>query len=92
MTDPALLKRVLLTTAHKPTGATRHIVGDTPLPQPAELRIVKYDCDSGYYLFYCDDSGSEMTDTYHDTVRQAMSQAELEFGIRPEEWLDVEEP
>jgi hypothetical protein len=42
--------------------------------------------DPGYYLFYCDDSGVEFTDTYHDSLDQALSQAEWEFRTKADEW------
>jgi hypothetical protein len=58
------------------------------LPPPSELRIVKYDGDSGFYLFYCDDSGKEFTDTYHDSLEEALAQAEWEFGVKPHEWVE----
>ena len=90
MDDPRLLRRVRLTPAHKPTGNTQHFYGDDPILPPVELRIVQYNSDPGYYLFYCDESGSEMTDTYHDSVQEAMAQAEFEFGVEAEEWSDVE--
>jgi hypothetical protein len=90
MDEPRLLRRIKLTSAHKPTGKTRHLHGDEPLPPPNELRIVQYSSDPGYYLFYCDESGIEMTDTYHDSVKEAMDQAEFEFGITADEWNEAE--
>jgi hypothetical protein len=32
------------------------------------------------YLFHCDADWNTVTDTYHDTLEQALSQAEFEFG------------
>lgn len=90
MDEPSLLRRIKLTSAHRPTGKTQHFHGDELLPPPTELRIVQYSSDPGYYLFYCDDSGAELTDTYHDSVQEAMDQAEFEFGITAEEWSEVE--
>lgn len=86
MDDPKLLRRVRLTSAHEPTGNTEHFNGDDPVPVPAELRIVQYSSDPGFYLFYCDESGSEMTDTYHDSMSEAMAQAEFEFNVQEAEW------
>jgi hypothetical protein len=56
------------------------------MPPPSELRIVSYPDDNGYYLFYCDGNGVEMTDTYHESIERALSQAEWEFEVKPDEW------
>jgi hypothetical protein len=64
----------------------RHYHGAEELPPPSELRIVQYDGNHGFYLFYCDDRGRELTDTYHETLGGALSQAEWEFRVAPEEW------
>ena len=58
---------------------------------PVELRIVQYSSDPGFYLFYCDDCGSEMTDTYHDSIHDAMAQANWEFKVEKEDWEDIED-
>lgn len=89
MTDFQFLKRVRLSPDHQPTGRTQHFYDNQPVPIPVELRIVRYSSDPGYYLFYCDDSGSEMTDTYHDSIQEAMEQANWEFNIEARDWEDV---
>lgn len=86
MPDYLVLKKIRLTAANAPTGMTRHLHGKTELPAPVELQIVKYPDDAGYYLLYLDDSGNEQTDTYHDTLEGALSQAEFEFKTRPGDW------
>jgi len=50
------------------------------------LRIVKYIDDPGYYLLYCDEHGQELTDTYHESLADAMTQAEWEFQVRAHDW------
>jgi hypothetical protein len=50
------------------------------------LRIVHYDDAEGFYLFYCDAEGIELTDTFHDSVEAAKVQAQFEFNVRPDEW------
>jgi hypothetical protein len=30
-----------------------------------------------------------MTDTYHDSIEDAMAQADFEFEVRPDEWESV---
>jgi hypothetical protein len=91
MTDHVLLRRIYLGPSHNPTGKTRHYAGELLLPSPAELHIVKYSGDIGYYLLYLDGSGEEMTDTFHETIQSAMDQAEWEFQVKPNEWDVLEE-
>lgn len=42
--------------------------------------------DPGYYLLYLDESGEEITDTYHDSLEKALDQAKWEFNVEPDEW------
>jgi hypothetical protein len=63
---------------------TRHTVGGEPMAAPAALEIVER--DSAYYLLYLDDTGEEMTDTWHSSLDDAKRQAEFEFSVRPDEW------
>lgn len=86
MSRTNLLHRVVLSERHQPTGFTRHTRNGLSLQSPTELRIVQYPGDPGYYLFYCDATGKELTDTYHDTVDSAFEQARAEFGVGPDEW------
>lgn len=62
------------------TGRTRHVVSGQEVSDFAALAIVKYDSDSGVYLFYCDKDWNSVTDTYHENVDRAIEQAEFEFG------------
>lgn len=87
MTRPTVFRRVKLGPAHRPTGATRHYRDGAELAPPTELQITQYLGEhEGFYLFYCDETGEEQTDTYHDSIDAAMRQAEREFGVTPEEW------
>ena len=73
----------------KSTGFTKHIVDESLINDNIkELKIINYPEDSGYYLFYCDDKGFQITDTYHDSITAALEQAELEFKVKPDEWED----
>ena len=71
------------------TGNTTHYDGNKILPQPFALSIVQYDGDSGFYLFYLDESGKEQTDTYHESIEDAFKQAEFEFGVKKEDWKNL---
>jgi hypothetical protein len=56
-------------------------------PSPTKPRHVEvwisHESDA-YYLFITD--GEHVFDTWHQTLVDAMNQAEFEYGIRPEEW------
>jgi hypothetical protein len=88
MSDYVVVRQVVLTGSHRPTGRTRHYRGSTELPAPSTLRIIQLPPASGYYLLYLDREERELTDTYHDTLDDAMAQAEWEFSVRPEEWTE----
>ena len=90
--EPRILAAVRLKDKHVPAGKTQHFIGAPggprePVSTPAGLRIAQYDGDAGVYLFYCDEPGRELTDTYHEGVYQAMAQAQFEFNVAPDEWL-----
>lgn len=91
MTDEIVLRSVELEAHHKPSGRTRHLVEGKKMLVPSSLSIVRYEGDAGVYLLYLSESGEEMTDTYHDTIEEAMSQAEFEFGVLPHEWCEESE-
>lgn len=86
MSDYRILRRLRLGPSHQPTGRTRHVVGGQPAAKPRELQIAQYQDDPGYYLFYCDEAGVQITDTYHDSVSAAMAQAQWEFDAAENEW------
>lgn len=86
-----VLAVVVLGPEHAPTGFTRHVGlhadgTQEEIRPPSRLRIVRYEGDAGVLLLYEDDSGDWLSDTYHETVEDAMAQAELEFTVRPEAW------
>jgi hypothetical protein len=68
----------------RPTGGTVHRVAGDILEPAARLAICCYEHSAGYYLFYCDYNWQVLTDTYHDNLEAAKSQAEFEYsGITP---------
>ena len=78
--DGATVLRVADLSAAVPTGRTRHLVRGEEVPAFAALAIATYDDDPGVYLFYCDEQWRAVTDTLHETLDDAMAQAEFEFG------------
>jgi hypothetical protein len=84
-----LLQEVALTAQHRPTGNTRHFRDGVLLSPPANLRIVRFADDPGFYLLYLDADGNEQTDTWHEDLAAAHRQAEFEFGVLDNEWTSV---
>jgi hypothetical protein len=91
MADQVVLREIVLEPRHRDTGNTRHVVGGSPMPRPAVLRISRYVDDPGFYLLYLDAAGDDMTDTWYQTLDDAMEQATFEFDVRPHEWQLVAE-
>jgi hypothetical protein len=57
-------------------------------PPFVSLEIVQYPNDSGFYLLHFCASG-DVADTHHETVQEAMHQAEFEFGVQSDEWVSA---
>lgn len=89
------IKKVTLREHHLSPGRTKHTLSDSngvsPFPPFTSLAITRYLDGSGYYLMHiCENHLG--TDTWHETLEDALHQAEWEFGVLAEEWTDVEEP
>lgn len=89
------IKKVTLKGHHLSPGRTKHTLSDgktvRDFPPFTSLTITTYGDGSGYYLMHnCDNHIG--TDTLHETLDEALYQAEYEFGVLPEEWTDVQEP
>ena len=82
-----LFKIRLKAAARAGANRTIHYGTNGRLPPPVALSIVQYAGDTGFYLFYLDETGHEQTDTYHDTLDAAFRQAEYEFGVKQNDWL-----
>lgn len=90
MTEPLLY--VALGDHHQPSGRTTHTVivdgKRTVMPPPAALRIVRWEDE--VILQYLNAAGTVQTHVHQSTVGEAIEQAELEFGIAPGEWRQVD--
>ena len=72
---------------HTPTSATRHTVDGEHISDFAGLAICKYrDTEDEFYLFYCDRKWNVITDTCHQSLDDAKSQAAFEFGGVADAW------
>ncbi len=86
MEEYRVLKKVKLNKSHFPIGKAKHVVKGEEIIRPYELIIAEYDGDDGCYLFYMDFNGSEITDTFHTSMKNALKQAEWEFGVKACDW------
>jgi len=87
------LFRVELGPQHAPTGNTKHTLcdslGSRPFPPFVALEIVHTPGEQGFYLMHeCADHIGN--DTWHETLDDAMDQADFEFGVKHDEWTKTE--
>ena len=90
MSDYRIFKQINLGPQHVPTGKTHHYDEDQELPHPTTLKIIKFENTEGFYLLHFDTWGNEITDTFHETIDDAMAQADWEYQVKSDEWVDVE--
>lgn len=96
VSDYLIHRRIALKPHHQPTGKTVHrsgtishkgeLIKGPELPAPHALMIAQLSPDPGYLLLYLDETGEEITDTYHDSLEEALDQAKWEFNVKPDEW------
>jgi hypothetical protein len=88
------IRKVTLNERHLSPGRTKHVLcdgnGKREFPPFKSLVIAHYPGDTGYYLMHvCEYELG--TDTWHETLDDALHQAEWEFEVRPKEWSEVDE-
>jgi len=67
---------------HKHTKSCNHDINGKVLGKAKWGAICKYENSDMYYLFFCYEE-SELSDTVHESMEEAMEQAEFEYeGIR----------
>jgi hypothetical protein len=71
---------------HRHTGNCRQIVAGVIQGPAAGLAICQYERENSYYLFGCDERWSTVTDTRHQTLDEAMAQAEFEYEGATATW------
>jgi hypothetical protein len=70
-----------------PTGNTQHYGYGGLLGPAYGLAICRSKQAAGYYLFSCDSNWKEFADTWHETVEDAMEQAEFEYDGISDSWV-----
>jgi hypothetical protein len=78
---------ITLKKTHKKVSRTKNIAYGKLIKRPNKLVICSYTGDTGYYLMQYSEDDLELIDTYHDSIEEAMEQAEWEYDIKPYEWL-----
>jgi hypothetical protein len=71
---------------HRHTGNTKQIVGGAVLQPAHGLAICQYEGENSFYLFGCDEQWNSVSDTWHASVEDAMSQAEFEYEGVSQTW------
>ena len=72
---------------HRHTGNCRQIIAGVLQGPSAALAICRHDGEENVYLFGCDEQWSCLTDTWHETIEDAMRQAEFEYEGSSATWL-----
>ncbi len=76
---------------HKHTGNCKQIVAGVLMGAAAGLVICQYEGENSFYLFGCDAKWNTVTDTCHETLEDAMAQAEFEYEGVQATWKKPEE-
>jgi hypothetical protein len=89
-----VLKRVRLGPQHH-ASRTKHTIsdarGEREFPPFTELVIAADPGETSCYLFHICADG-QVADTWHQSVDEALHQAEWELGVQPEEWTVPDQP
>jgi hypothetical protein len=89
-----VLKRVGLGPHHR-ASLTKHTISDASgqreFPPFTDLVIAANPAETCCYLFHVSADG-QVADTWHQSVDEALGQAEWEFGVQPEEWTVPDQP
>ena len=94
MSKMMAIKKVALGEHHLRPGQTKHTLSDSQgireFPPFVSLVITQSPGESGFYLMHCCENG-QGADTWHETLDDALHQAEYEFEVKPEEWIETNE-
>jgi hypothetical protein len=84
-----VLRYARVTDDVRATGNTRHLDGALPvggelvggklIPPAKALAIAQYPGEENVYLFGLDERGEIQSDTWHETVEDALDQADFEY-------------
>lgn len=80
---------VRLDQRHRYTGHCMHNRNGIMQGRAQCLAICQYDGETGFYLFSCDANWSFGSDTFHETLAEAKSQAEFEYNGTSKTWEEA---
>jgi hypothetical protein len=95
MSKMTAVKKVVLNERHKRPRQTTHFLidgrGRPEFPPFTSLMIAQSPENAGnhFLIYFC--GNVQVADTFHLTLNDALHQAEYEFDVRPEEWIDTNE-
>jgi hypothetical protein len=72
---------------HRHTGKTKQIVAGIVLGAVSGLAICQYEGEECFYLFGCDAHWNSLSDTWHESLEDAKSQAEFEYEGTLNTWI-----
>ena len=84
-----LLRWTPIDARHRHTGSCAHVVGGERIGPPAGLAICRYEGEHACYLFSCDARWTVVTDTWHETLEDALDQAASEYDGVESTWTFV---
>ncbi len=73
---------------HHPTSGCRQIVAGILQGPATGLVICQYEGDECFYLLGCDADWNSVTDTWHETLDEALGQAEFEYVGASKTWRE----
>ena len=86
---PPVLYWTRIDKRHRRTGNTQHLNLSTGRPDPIPHFLGIHQDSGSFYLSHLDAEGTFITDTMHDSIQDAMSQAEFEFVGTSATWVQV---
>jgi hypothetical protein len=87
MSQMVAIKKVVLNERHFLSDSR----GKNDFPPYASLVIAQHPDDQGFFLLNICVNG-QITDTWHATLEDALHQAQYEFDVKQEEWIETNEP
>lgn len=72
---------------HQFTGKPQHIVSGKLMSKISGLVICQYENDTSFYMFGCDKNWKSITDTWHESIEDAIHQANFEYAGTKDTWI-----
>jgi hypothetical protein len=83
-----VLRYAVVDESVRATRNCKHSVLAQKMGPARALAICPYEGEPGFYLFSCDSSWQVLTDTWHETMEDALRQAEFEYEGITANWRD----